>query len=108
MRDLQEIRPEIDRVDHELVRLFEERMKLCGEVAEFKINTGKKVFDSEREAAKLKAVRALADSEFNEQCIGELFTQLMAMSRKLQYQMLAENGKAAEFGFTGVEDMQLV
>lgn len=107
MRDLQEIRPEIDRVDHELVRLFEERMKLCGEVAEFKINTGKKVFDSEREAAKLKAVRALADSEFNEQCIGELFTQLMAMSRKLQYQMLAENGKAAEFGFTGVEDMPM-
>ena len=64
MRDLQEIRPEIDQVDKELVRLFQERMDLCKEVAEFKINTGKKVFDPEREEIKLKTVCALAESEF--------------------------------------------
>lgn len=106
MRDLQEIRPDIDRVDRELVKLFEERMALCKEVAEFKINSGKKVFDPQREAEKLAAARELADSEFNKQCVGELFTQLMAMSRKMQYQMLTEHGKQPEFGFTETEELK--
>lgn len=106
MRDLQEIRPEIDRIDQELVRMFEERMKLCGEVAEFKINTGKKVFDPKREEQKLKTLCAMADTEFNEQCIGELFTQMMCMSRKLQYQKLAAKGEQEEYGFTEAEDIR--
>ncbi len=106
MRDLQEIRPEIDKIDKELVRLFEERMKLCGEVADFKISTGKKVFDPAREQEKLATLRALADTEFNEQCIGELFTQMMCMSRKMQYQKLAQNGRKAEHGFTEVDDIK--
>ncbi len=106
MRDLQEIRPEIDQVDKELVRLFQERMDLCKEVAEFKINTGKKVFDPEREEIKLKTVCALAESEFYKQCTGELFTQLMAMSRKLQYQMLLEGGADMPLGFIEVEDIK--
>lgn len=106
MRDLQEIRPEIDRIDKELVRMFEERMKLCEEVAEFKVNTGKKVFDPEREEEKLKTLCAMADTEFNEQCIGELFTQMMCMSRKLQYQKLAAKGEETGYGFTEVEDIR--
>ena len=35
--DLLEIREKLDVVDREIVRLFEERMRLCGQVAEFKI-----------------------------------------------------------------------
>lgn len=105
MRELQEIRPEIDKIDRELVRLFEERMKLCDEVADFKISTGKKVFDAAREQEKLKVLCALADTPFNEQCIGELFTQMMCMSRKMQYQKLAQNGRKAEHGFREIEDI---
>ena len=48
--DLLEIREKLDVVDREIVRLFEERMRLCGQVAEFKIETGKPVFDAERES----------------------------------------------------------
>ena len=47
--DLLEIRDQLDVIDREIVRLFEERMRLVGEVAEFKIRTGKQVFDKERE-----------------------------------------------------------
>ena len=106
MRDLQEIRPEIDKIDKELVRLFEERMKLCDEVADYKISTGKKVFDPAREQEKLATLRALADTGFNEQCIGELLAQMMCMSRKMQYQKLAQNGRKTEHGFTEVEDIK--
>ena len=34
--DLQEIRKQLDQVDREIVNLFEERMRLCGDVAEYR------------------------------------------------------------------------
>ena len=34
--DLLQIRDQLDEIDKEMVHLFEERMKLVGEVAEFK------------------------------------------------------------------------
>ena len=36
--DLQEIRKQLDQVDREIVTLFGERMRLCGDVAEYKAN----------------------------------------------------------------------
>ena len=47
--DLQEIRGQLDEIDTRLVELFEKRMELCGQVAEFKIGTGKAVYDGQRE-----------------------------------------------------------
>ena len=41
--DLAEIRIKLDEIDKQIENLFEERMRLCGEVAEFKIRTGKPV-----------------------------------------------------------------
>ena len=52
--DLKDIRNEIDVIDKELVDLFEKRMKLCRDVAEFKFKTGKAVLDRERENEKLE------------------------------------------------------
>ncbi len=57
MLDLNEIRNNIDKIDSQLVELFEERMKLTTEVAEYKIETGKKVLDPAREKAKLESVK---------------------------------------------------
>ena len=48
MTDLQECRKEIDIIDKEILRLFEKRMKVCENVAEYKIHTGKKVLDPKR------------------------------------------------------------
>ena len=55
--DLKECREKLDGIDREIVRLFEERMAVCGQVAEYKIETGKAVYDGEREKQKLAAVR---------------------------------------------------
>ena len=41
MTDLLELREQIDRIDREMVRLFEERMDICRQVAEYKIANGK-------------------------------------------------------------------
>ena len=44
--DLKECRDKLDVIDKEIVRLFEERMSVCGDVAEYKIGTGKAVYDA--------------------------------------------------------------
>ena len=56
MKDLLELRKDIDRIDHEIVRLYEERMGISKQVAEYKIANGKPVFDKQREDEKLDAV----------------------------------------------------
>ena len=53
MKDLLDIRKDIDKIDEQIVKLYEERMKLTSDVAEYKINTGKQIFDKEREESKL-------------------------------------------------------
>lgn len=101
--DLLKIRDQLDVIDKDIVRLFEERMKLVGEVAEFKIETGKKVFDKEREEAKIAAVREQAHGDFNKQAAEELFTQLITISRRYQYRFLEQHGKREELGFRQVD-----
>lgn len=42
MLDLQECRRKIDKIDEEMLRLFQKRMEICEDVAAYKIKTGKK------------------------------------------------------------------
>ena len=65
MKDLLELRDEIDRIDRTMVELFEERMQVCSDVARYKIANGKKVFDKEREQSKLETLSGLAKDDFN-------------------------------------------
>lgn len=106
MVDLKELRDEIDVIDRQMVDLFEQRMELCQQVAEYKINTGKKVFDRSRETAKLDTLKGLTHNEFNRHGIEELFQQIMAMSRKLQYQLLAQNGVVGRLPFIAVDEIE--
>lgn len=105
MVDLGKLRDEIDVIDKQMVELFEKRMKICGEVAEFKIETGKKVFDRDREKSKIQTLTQSAHNDFNRHGVEELFQQIMAMSRKLQYQLLAKNGVIGRLPFIAVQDI---
>lgn len=71
--DLQECRKRLDEIDGRIVELFEERMRVCGEVAAYKIETGKAVYDAEREKQKLNAVKEMAHGDFNREAVRELF-----------------------------------
>lgn len=103
--DLSVLRQELDQIDEQIVGLYEKRMEVCKDVAAYKISTGKKVFDRVREEEKLTKVKSLTHNDFNSHGIEELFEQIMSMSRKLQYQMLAENGSVGRLPFIGVEDL---
>lgn len=103
--DLLRIRDELDVIDKQIVELYEKRMDLCGKVAEYKMNTGMRVFDRERERQKLDVVSALAGNEFNARGIRELFEQIMGISRKLQYSMMADNDMAGKLPFIEKNDI---
>lgn len=103
--DLGELRNQIDNIDGKIVELYEKRMDICGKVAEYKIETGKKVYDKQREAEKIAKVKSLAHNEFNRHGVEELFEQIMAMSRKLQYRKLSENGRNGRLPFIGVDSL---
>lgn len=101
--DLNEIRNQIDEVDASIVDLFEKRMVLCKNVAQYKIENGRNVLDRQRELEKISKVVNLTQDEFNRHGIEELFTQIMAISRKLQYQMLSLNGLGIDIEFEQVK-----
>lgn len=104
--DLLELREQIDEIDADIVRLYEKRMEISKQVAEYKIETGKKVFDKTREEEKLRKVKGLTHNDFNSHGIEELFEQIMSMSRKLQYQLLAEHGSANKLPFIGMDCLE--
>ncbi len=103
--DLTKIRDEIDVVDKEIVEYFQKRMQLCEQVAQYKIENGKKVFDKEREEQKINKVVGMAEGDFNRRSVEELFSQIMSISRKLQYQILTENGKGEKLALKKVENL---
>lgn len=105
MEDLAKLRGEIDEIDKEIAALYEKRMEISGRVAEYKIETGKKVFDRQREQEKLSVLRSLVHSDFNKIGITELFQLIMSISRKRQYQLLTERGALGKLPFIGVDEL---
>ena len=105
--DLLILRDQIDAIDKQIVELYEKRMEVCKEVAEYKIETGKKVFDKVREAEKIEKVRSMASTAFNKYAVQELFEQIMSISRKMQYQLLAEHGCISKLPFIPFDDFHV-
>ena len=104
--DLSQLRQQIDTIDRQIVDLYEKRMDVSRQVAEYKIETGKKVFDKQREQEKIAGAKALTHNDFNSHGVEELFEQIMSMSRKLQYQLLAAHGSEGRLPFIGVEELE--
>ena len=87
--DLLVLRDRIDEIDAQIVNLYEKRMEVCKEVAKFKIETGKKVFDKVREAEKIEKVKSMASTDF----------------RKMQYGLLAEHGCIGKLPFMATDNL---
>lgn len=105
--DLSEIRIQIDKVDQQIVELFQRRMELGEEVAKSKRNTGKPIYDKEREDQKIAKLIEYADNDFNKKAIAELFLQLMSISRRYQYSLIGDVQKYATNRFSSVKELAI-
>ena len=93
MRELREIRQDLDQVDGEMVRLFEKRMGLALEVAQYKAAHGLPVLDASREEQVLASRVAMLRSAAWTSQTRTLFQQLMTLSRAAQEDWLKEAGE---------------
>lgn len=101
MIDLLDLRNQIDEIDDQIVSLFEHRMQIAENVAQYKLSVGKEVLDQTREAQKIEKVKARANTEFNKHGVESLYNQIMTISRMRQYGLIAEKeGSTHEFSVT--------
>lgn len=89
--DLSQIRVEIDRIDRAFVKLFEERMAICEDVAREKIKIGKEVFDAQREKEKIASIKELTEVERYKDGAAEVLQCIMDESKKLQVILIDEH-----------------
>ena len=83
---LAELRRRLDRLDADVIGLFDERMRLCGKVAEYKIKNGLPTYDGRREDEKLRDIRLLA-GEDTADAAAELYREILRLSREYQDRM---------------------
>lgn len=103
--ELLKLRKQIDTIDDQIVECYEKRMDISRQVAEYKIAAGREIFDKNREEEKIRTIKNKTHNDFNSHGIEELFEQIMAVSRKLQYQLAEAKGCAESQPFVGVETL---
>lgn len=77
------LRDEIDRIDEELVRLFDQRLSAAEAIGEIKKKNGLPVFDEARERAVIEKIRALAGNG-REDLTEKLYKIIMECSKSVQ------------------------
>lgn len=106
MAALDELRTRLDEIDEQMVRLYEERMKVCEQVGAYKVQSGRRVLDRQRERDKLADVASRVEDAFQKKGVQELYEQLMSMSRKLQYRQLVEAGALGRLPFIEIDSLE--
>ena len=104
---LDECRQKIDVIDEKIRELFEQRMDVAAEVAAYKIEHDMPVLVPEREAQKLAEITGGARDAFDATALRELFTQIMAISRKKQYQLIEKQRTVSDRYFAEVDSLIL-
>ncbi len=91
MRDLSEIRVEIDQIDNQLIELFKKRMDCSRDVAIYKKANNTPVLNEKREQEILDSVQAKGGEYGSHARL--LFSNIMELSRALQHNIVG-SGKA--------------
>lgn len=91
MRDLSEIRADIDRIDNEIIKLFKERMDCAKDVGVYKESKGIPVLNEARENEILNAVEEKG-GEYGAYA-RLLYSNIMELSRALQHNIV-NSGKS--------------
>lgn len=84
MRSLDEVRKEITENDREIARLFEKRMNLSKEVADYKRANNMNVFDASREQKVIENFSGVIENKLFEPAAVRLICELMNISKQYQ------------------------
>lgn len=99
MSDLNDARLKINAIDKEMAKLFEERMKVSKEVAEYKMEHGLPIFDRIREEEVIKRNIELIEDENLKKYYVMFLKDLMNTSKSYQQELIS----GLRVGYSGVE-----
>ena len=85
--ELKELRTQLDQIDRQMVSLFEQRMRVCEDVARWKMANDRPVLDASREKEKLQAVADQLPEDLQEYGMS-LYSLLMELSRSSQTRLM--------------------
>lgn len=88
MKDIAKLREQINNVDEKIAALFEERMHIAGEIAQYKKETGMPVFDEEREKAVIEKNSKLIKDETLKDYYVSFIKKVMDISKEYQTERL--------------------
>jgi monofunctional chorismate mutase len=96
LRDIKELRDEIDNLDKQLVELLEKRLDVVTEVVKYKIDNNKPIFDASREEEVLaKNLQRVQNNEY-EAVIEQILIALMDYSKAYQHNFVNDNNTKTE------------
>ena len=84
MNKLENARIEINKIDKEMAKLFERRMKAVEDVIEYKIENNMDIFDSSREKEVIEKNTKLLENDKYSKYYVEFIENLMNISKKYQ------------------------
>lgn len=91
MNKLERARIEINRIDKEIAKLFQERMKAVEDVIEYKIENNIEILDSGREKEVIEKNIALLENKKYEKYYMDFLTNVMRISKEYQKDILNKN-----------------
>lgn len=90
MNELENLRERIDTIDKELIALFEERMNVVNDIAEYKIKNNLPILNQNREDIVISKVKAtVKNKDYTDSAI-DFIKDIMEISKKFQQKSISE------------------
>lgn len=89
--NLDDLRKDIDKVDKELIRLFEKRMDVATKIAEYKKKNDMNVLDAQRQRQKLADICEQTDDEDMKRYLRTLYSVIFELSCSKQNKLLKKD-----------------
>jgi len=90
MNELENLRERIDTIDKELIALFEERMDVVNDIAEYKIKNNLPILNQSREDIVISKVKSIVkNKEYTDSAI-DFIKDIMKISKKFQQNLISK------------------
>ena len=90
MNELENLRERIDTIDKELIALFEERMNVVNDIAEYKINNNLPILNQNREDIVISKVKAIVKNKDYTDSAIDFIKHIMEISKKFQQKIISK------------------
>ena len=90
MNELENLRERIDTIDKELIALFEERMNIVNDIAEYKIKNNLPILNQNREDIVVSKVKSTVKNKDYTDSATNLIKDIMEISKKFQQKIISK------------------